>query len=76
MEERVPYMTVSKKQYLLIGLTWGFIFAAIFHYYANFDAANNTIVLTFFSSAFVLKALIGMAIGYVVSCFGLRFLNK
>ncbi len=76
MEARVPYMTISKKQYMLIGLTWGFIFAAIFHYFTDFDAVNNTIVLTFFSSAFAIKALIGMAIGYVVSCFGLRFLNS
>jgi len=76
MEARVPYMTISKKQYMLIGLTWGFIFAAIFHYYSSFDAVNNTIVLTFFSSAFIIKALIGIAIGYIVSYFGFRFLNS
>jgi len=76
METRVPYLNISKNQYRLIGLTWGFIFAAIFHYYSAFNATDNTIVLTFFSSAFALKAVIGMAIGMVVSCFGLRFLNK
>jgi len=76
MEAKVPYLNISKKQYMLIGLTWGFIFTAIFHYYTSFDAVNNPIVPTFFSSVFAIKALVGMAIGYAISCFGLRLLNK
>jgi len=76
METRVPFLNISDKQYLLIGITWGFIFAAIFHYYAAFGAQKDSIVLTFFSTAFLIKAIIGMAIGFVVSYFGIRFLNR
>jgi uncharacterized integral membrane protein len=76
METKVSYLNISKKQYMLIGLTWGFIFAAIFHFFAAFNQNQNSIVLTFFSSQFLIKAIIGMLIGYVVSCYGLRFLNK
>lgn len=76
METRVPYLNISKKQYMLIGITWGFIFASIFHYYSVFDAQTNPIFKTFVNGAFALKAITGMLIGFLVSYYGLRFLNK
>ena len=76
MKTSVPFLNISDKQYWLMGITWGFIFAAIFHYHAAFTENQNSIVLTFFSSAFLIKALIGMATGFVISYFGLRYLNK
>ena len=76
METRVPFLNISDKQYMLIGLTWGFIFAAIFQYYKYFGATQDSIVFTFFSSTFLLNAIIGMGVGFVVSYFGLRYLNR
>ena len=76
MEARVPYLNISDKQYKLIGLTWGFIFAAIFHYYKVFDQEAYSIVLTFISTDFLLKAVFGMVIGYLVSYYGFRKINR
>jgi len=76
METRVSYLNISNKQYILIGITWGFIFASIFHYYSVFDAQANPIFLTFMNAAFVLKAIVGMIVGFVISYYGLRYLNK
>ncbi len=76
METKVPFLNISDKQYKLIGLTWGFIFAAIFHYYQFFDQEQQSIVLTYFSSSFAVKAVIGMITGYLVSFYILRWINR
>ena len=76
METRVPFLNISDKQYMLIGLTWGFIFAAIFQFYKYFETVQNSIVFTFFNGTFLLNAVIGMVVGFIVSYFGLRYLNK
>ncbi len=76
MESKVPYLNISDKQYRLIGLTWGLIIAAIFHYYHTFTANQNSIVLTFFSTAFLIKAVIGMVVGYVLNCYVFRYINR
>ena len=76
MDTKVPYLNISDKQYKLIGITWGFIFASMFHYYQTFEANQNSIVLTFFSVDFAIKALIYMVAGYIISYYGLRKLNS
>jgi len=76
MEMRVPYLNITDKQYKLIGLTWGFIFTAFFHYYHTFDKVENSIVKTFISGDFAVKALLGMIVGYVISYYILRYINK
>jgi len=76
MDAKVPYLNISDKQYRLIGITWGLILAAFFHYYHNFSENQNSIVLTFFSSSFAIHAIIGMISGYILSCFVFRYINK
>ncbi len=76
MEARVPYLNITDKQYKLIGITWGFIFTALFHYYSVFDHVNYSIVRTFISGDFALKAVLGMIAGYVISYYILRYINK
>ena len=76
MDTKVPYLNISDKQYKLIGITWGFIFASMFHYYQTFEANHNSIVLTFLSVDFAFKALIYMVAGYIISYYGLRKLNR
>ncbi len=76
METRVPYLNISDKQYKLIGLTWGLIFAAIFHYYKVFDQESYSIVRTFISTDFLLKAVFSMAVGYFISYYGFKKINK
>ena len=76
MEFRVPYLNITDKQYKLIGITWGFIFVAFLHFYQSFDKMQYSIVKTFISGDFALKALIGMVLGYIVSYYILRYINK
>jgi len=76
MEARVPFLNISDKQYKLIGITWGFIFTAFYHYYKFFDKVEYSIVKTFISGDFALKAVIGMAIGYIISYYILRYINR
>ncbi len=76
MEARVPYLNISDKQYKLIGITWGFIFTAFFHYYQVFDNVNQSIVHTFISTDFAIKAIIGMVLGYLISFCILRYINR
>jgi uncharacterized membrane protein YidH (DUF202 family) len=76
MEAKVPFLNISDKQYKLIGITWGFIFVAIFHYYQYFEQQQNSIVLTYFNSGFIIKAVIGMIVGYLVSFYILRWINR
>ncbi|GEM_PF-3076438 len=76
METKVPYLNITDKQYIMIGVVWGLIFAAMYHFYANFELSLYSIVLTFFSMSFLFHALIGVAIGFILSYFGLRYLNR
>jgi len=76
METRVPYLNITDKQYKLIGITWGFIFMAFYHYYTTFDKVNYSIVKTFISGDFAIKALLGMIAGYVISYYILRYINR
>jgi hypothetical protein len=76
MESKVPYLNITDKQYKLIGITWGFIFTAFFHYYHTFDKVQYSIVKTFLSGDFALKAVLGMLTGYIVSYYILRYINK
>ena len=76
MEARVSYLNITDKQYKLIGITWGFIFTAFYHYYSAFDQEKYSIVKTFISGDFALKAVLGMIAGYVISYYILRYINK
>ncbi len=76
MEAKVPYLNITDKQYKLIGITWGFIFTAFYHYYMVFDKVAYSIVKTFISGDFVLKAVLGMLVGYIFSYYVLRYINK
>ncbi len=76
MDSKVPYLNITDKQYKLIGLTWGFIFTAIFHYYKSFEQTQNSIVRTFVSGDFALKAVLGMLVGYLISYYVLRYINR
>jgi len=76
METRVPYLNISDTQYKLIGITWGFIFTAFFHYYMVFDQMERSIVKTFISGDFALKAVLGMVAGYIISYYILRYINR
>ncbi len=76
MEAKVPYLHITDKQYKLIGLTWGFIFTAFFHYYHTFDKVGHSIVRTFISTDFAINALTGMITGYIISYYILRYINK
>ena len=75
MDSNVPYLNISDIQYKLIGITWGLIFTAFYHYYTTFGETYS-IVRTFCSGEFAVKALIGMAIGYFVSYYILRWINS
>ncbi len=76
MKTNVPYLNISDKQYQLIGITWGLIIAALFHFYKVFDQAEFSIVRTFFSTEFLLMAGAYMIIGYLVSYYGFRIINR
>ncbi len=76
MDAKIPYLNITDKQYKLIGITWGFIFTAFFHYYHTFDKVQYSIVKTFISGDFALKATLGMIAGYVISYYILRYINK
>ncbi len=76
MKTSVPYLNISDKQYKLIGITWGFIFTAFFHYYHVFDKVQDSIVRTFLTGDFALKAVLGMILGYVISYYILRYNNR
>ncbi len=75
MEAHVPYLDISDKQYRLIGITWGFIFTAFYHYYTTFGETHS-IVRTFISGDFAVKAMVGMALGYFISYYILHWINK
>jgi len=76
MDAKVPYLNITDKQYKLIGITWGFILMSFFHYYSTFDKVENSIVKTFISGDFALKALLSMIAGYIISYYILRKINK
>ncbi len=76
MKTSVPYLNISDKQYKLIGITWGFILTAFFHYYHVFDKVQDSIVRTFLTGDFALKAVLGMILGYVISYYILRYNNR
>jgi hypothetical protein len=75
MDSNVPYLHITDKQYRLIGITWGFIFTAFYHYYTTFGETYS-IVRTFLSGDFAVKAMIGMLLGYLVSYYILRWINS
>jgi len=75
MESNVPYLNISDLQYKLIGITWGFFFTAFYHYYKVFGETYS-IVRTFCSGDFAVKALVGMALGYFVSYYIIRPINS
>jgi len=76
METKVNFLNISDKQYKLIGLTWGLIFTAFFHFYYTFDKADHSIVKTFISTDFLLKAVSGMVLGYLISFYIIRKINR
>lgn len=76
MKATVPYLNISNKQYKLIGITWGFIFTAMFHFYKYFDQELYSIVKTFVTIDFLQKAVFGMVIGYFVSYYLFRYINR
>ncbi len=76
METKVNFLNISDKQYKLIGITWGFLLTAFFHFYYTFDKASYSIVRTFISTDFLLKAIAGMVIGYLFSFYILRKINR
>jgi len=76
MDTKVPFLNITDLQYKLIGITWGLIFTAIFHYYTAFEQMSYSIVKTFVSFDFAIKALVGMLVGYVFSYYVLRKINQ